>query len=166
MSMYEDFIDVSNFDRIFNQILTVKKGKNVVHSRLNFEDLAFSDRAHFLVDFIKSFEGITGVTYKILFWDDEFTILNAFNKYNIQTKEVRVNRSYLNTDIPGEVVSAEMLSVNEKLSYGLIDMHFNFEQAIEPSFNGRLQICLNRENCNILFDIYDDRGCDVFFLWK
>jgi hypothetical protein len=163
--MYEGFIDISNFDIVFKQILANKKGKNVVYSRLVLDGLVFSDRVHFLVDYINSTKGIMGVTYKLLFWEDDLNILNAFQKHGIQTKDIQVHSTYLNNETPGEIFYSEAL-LNNILLHGLISMHFNFERAIEPAFNVRLQICLNRGNGVILFDIYDDRGCDVYFLCK
>ena len=161
--MFKDFIDISNFDKVFKQILTNKKGENVVYSRLVLDGLVFSDRIHFLVDYINSTKGIKGVIYKLLFWEDDLDILGAFQKYSIQTKDIQVHTSYLNNETPGEIFYSETL-LNNNLLHGLVSMHFNFEHAIEPAFNVRLQICLNRENGVILFDIYDDRGCAVYFL--
>ena len=163
--MDENFIDISNFDKIFNQILAIKKGKNVVYSRMILDDLGASVRVHFIVDYVNSFKRTTGLTYKMLFWEDDLKIVNAFNEFTNLKNHVKIHRSYKNTEIPGEIFYSEKI-VNEILLRGLISMHFNFEHAIEPSFNARLQICINRENNNILLDIYDDRGCDVYFLYK
>ena len=42
--------------------------------------------------------------------------------------------------------------------------HFNFELAKEPSLNIRVQLAVNnKEKFSILFDIYDDRGCYVYY---
>ena len=42
--------------------------------------------------------------------------------------------------------------------------HFNFELAKEPSLNIRVQLAANnKEKFSILFDIYDDRGCYVYY---
>lgn len=163
--MYEDYVDISNFDKVFKQILAIKTGKNIIYNRLVLDGLAFSDRVHFLVDYINSTKGIMGVTYKLLFWEDDLNILNAFKRFGIQTNVVQVYRSYVGDETPGEIFYTETL-INDNLLRGLINMHFNFEHAIEPAFNIRLQICLNRDNVVILFDIYDDRGCDVYFLCK
>jgi len=163
--MHEKFIDISNFDKIFNQILAIKRGVNVVYSRMILDGLAVSERVHFLVDYINSFKEITGLTYKVLIWEDDLKIVSIFNEFINQKNHIKIHNSYKNTEIPGEIFYSEKI-VDENLLRRLISMHFNFEHAIEPSFNARLQICINRENNNILLDIYDDRGCDVYFLCR
>lgn len=161
--MHKDVINILNFDKVFDPILFNKKGNNVVYGRLVFDELSLSNRINFLVDNITLTNGITGIVYKLLFWEDDINIINSFKMFDIQERELHLHKSYINTDIPGEIFYNEDF-INTKLLQGLINLHFNFEHAIEPSFNARLLICLNRKNGIILFDIYDDRGCDVYFL--
>lgn len=46
----------------------------------------------------------------------------------------------------------------------ILNNHFNFEMAKEPSQNLRVQISVNLDNIIILLDIYDDRGFDIYYI--
>lgn len=158
------FIDSSNFDTTFLKLLKRKKANNVATSRFDLEAMEIQGKITFLYNLISSFNPFTGLTYKILFWENNETIREFLN-HNF-TKDIIQNKTpYKNGRLPG-IVYINTKKINTSSIKALLNNHFNYEIAKSPSLNIRIQICINHENLVVLLDIYDDRGFDMYCLNK
>lgn len=160
--MKNGVINSNDFDLFFKKILMKKEGHNIVNSRFDLEKLEFKFKADFIINLISSLNDIKGITCKILFWEDDLKVEKFINLYH-QNKAYTKTKSYKNGKKPG-IVFIDDISINESFLKLLLNSHFNFELAKEPSQNIRIQICVNLEKYIMLFDIYDDRGFFLYYI--
>jgi hypothetical protein len=159
-----DYIDSNNFNIYFDEILNKKPVKNVVDGRYNLEPIGILEKSKFVIKFLESIKEITGITYKLLFWENDKVIKDLVTPFN-RFIDSKISKSYQNTEVPG-VAFIENKQFNEIFMKTLLDNHFNFEMAVTPSLNLRIQICINNTAGFIyLLDIYDDRGFDIYHLY-
>jgi hypothetical protein len=115
----------------------------------------------FIVHKISEFE-FRKIVFKIIFWDDENRILDVINKkYDFDS--IISSKQYKNGATPG-VIFIEDSKLNVSFFRQILLLHFNFELAKDPCINMKLQIFFDFENDkDILLDIYDDRGFNVYY---
>lgn len=154
-------INSCNFNKYFKTLLEIKDEKNIVKGQFNLDNLVFEDRIAFIIKFISSINPVLGITYKILFWERDTKIKRFFNSTLPQIK-YKIATTYKDGKIPG-VIFVDDTTIDFSFFEKLLRGHFNFEMANEPSFNGRLQICISSEHLVFLLDIYDDRGFHIYF---
>ena len=155
-------VSSSNFDQNFKKLLKIKKGKNIANGRLCLELIKLNDKAELLILLISSLKSIIGITYKILFWEED-TKIDSFLELNFPNKKYEKVSSYKNGKQAGIIfVDDRVLDISFLES--VLNIHFNFEMAKEPSLNLRVQICVNLDNIVMLLDVYDDRGFDVYYV--
>lgn len=155
-------ISHNNFDSKFNKILKQKRGRNIVRSNFDIENISIDKKIDFIIHRITEFE-FRNIIYKIIFWDDNNRI-NDFlnNKYDFD--HIIVSKQYKNGATPG-VIFIEDTKINILFLRKILLLHFNFEFAKIPCINMKLQIFLKLiDNNDILIDIYDDRGFNIYFL--
>ncbi len=162
--MISKFIDSKNFDQNFDQILRKKKGEDLMKGRYDIESIDLELKSSFIIQFLHSFEPIKGITYKILFWEEDKQLSKLFNS-NCIKKEYQIINLYRNGETPG-ILFIDEKEFDEHFLEIILNNHFNYEFAVEPSLNMRLQICVNKINHIILFDIYDDRGFDTYHFFN
>ena len=157
--MIKSIINPSNFDVEFRKIRRNKRG--VAKSRIDFENIDVEAKIRLIMFLISKVSRLDSVVYKILFWErdgkiEEYLLKNMKGRY---TKA----RPYKNGARAGVIfIKEKMLDPNFLRS--ILLRHFNFELAKEPSLNIRVQLAANnKEKFSILFDIYDDRGCYVYY---
>lgn len=156
------FITSDNFDMKLGSILKNKISDNVVRARFDIQKIQHRAKLNFINDLIDSTNAVS-ITYKILFWEKsckiiELPLFGEESKYLIRNE-------YNGGEFPG-IVFLDSCKVNKDLLFNLLTNHFNYEQAKDPGLNIRLQIYIEY-NCNAqLFDIYDDRGFDLYYLMK
>lgn len=155
-------INSSNFDRNFKKLLKIKEGRDIASGRLCLESIKLKDKAELIILLISSLKSIIGITYKILFWEEDIKI-EKFLELNFPNKRYEKVLSYKNGKQAGVIfIDDGILDVSFLKS--VLDNHFNFEMAKEPSQNLRVQICVNLNNIIMLLDIYDDRGFDIYYV--
>jgi hypothetical protein len=155
-------IDSVSFDKKLGGILKTKEGKNLIKGRFDIESIQLKHKADFLISFISLQEEIFSITYKILFWEKDEVIERFFN-LNFSPKQYKINKTYRGGKLPGSVFVDES-GIDKIFLKTLLDSHFNYEMAKEPSLNIRVQLCINVKDIVVLLDIYDDRGFYIYYL--
>lgn len=150
------------FDKKLKNLLKPRQHKNLIKSQFDLEQTRFSRRSTLIISLLQSFIATSGVIYKILFWEKDKTI-EEFLKINSPYMAYSLITSYKNGKLPG-IVFLEGKSIDVKFLKSLLDQQFNYEMAIDPSINIRVQICINDPKVTTVFDIYDDRGFNLFFI--
>ncbi len=148
-------INSSNFDRNLKKLLKIKEGRNIANGRLCLESIKLKDKAELVILLISSLKSIISITYKILFWEEDIKI-EKFLELNFPNKRYEKVLSYKNGKRAGVIFIDDRI-LDESFLKSVLDNHFNFEMAKEPSQNLRVQICVNLNNIIMLLDIYDDR---------
>lgn len=160
--MKGEMINSKDFDLKFGKILKTKNGKNIAISRFDIENIDHSCKVDFIISFLFSLNNIIAITYKILHWEDDWKI-EEFIKSNNLNKGFEKKLPYKNGKSPGIIfIDDEVL--DKTFLIRLLNIHFNYEVALEPSQNLRIQLCVNLDSLIVLFDFYDDRGFDVYFI--
>ena len=155
-------INSSNFNQNFKKLLKIKKGRGIANGRLCIESIKLKDKAEFVILLISSLKSIIGITYKILFWEEDVKI-EKFLELNFPNKRYEKVLSYKNGKQAGAIfIDDGILDISFLKS--ILNNNFNFEMAKEPSQNLRVQISVNLDNIIILLDIYDDRGFDIYYI--
>jgi hypothetical protein len=160
--MNDFFINHNNFDENFKKILKQKKGKNIIRTRFYLEHSTIKFKINFLINYLNTISGFIAITYKILFWESDNKIIN-FLEENVS--DYNILSGYLNNKKPG-IVYISHKTIDLKFLESILINHFNYEKAKEPSINIRLQFAIETDIQIILFDIYDDRGLDAYFIEK
>lgn len=157
--MIKGVINPSNFDVEFRKIRRNKRG--IAKSRIDFENIDVEAKIRLIMFLISKVSRLDSVVYKILFWErdekiEEYLLKNMKGRY---TKA----KPYKNGARAGVIfIKEKMFDLNFLRS--ILLRHFNFELAKEPSLNIRVQLTANnKDKFSILFDIYDDRGCYVYY---
>lgn len=153
-----NIINSKNFNQKFSKILNTKKGENIIWGRYDIESVGIEEKNNFIIKLISG--QIIGVTYKILFWDNDEIIQNFINTNYKGNYSILTN--YANGEEPG-ILYIDDIDLNNFFFDKLLTNHFNYELAKDPSLNIRIQICINYINHIKLLDIYDDRGFDIYF---
>ena len=157
--MIKNVINPSNFDVEFRKIRRNKRG--IARSRIDFENIDVEAKIRLIMFLISKASHLDSVVYKILFWErdekiEEYLLKNMKGRY---TKA----RPYKNGARAGVIFIKEK-AFDPNFLRSVLLHHFNFELAKEPSLNIRVQLVANnKEKFSILFDIYDDRGCYVYY---
>jgi hypothetical protein len=160
--MFLQDIDCKSVDDFFRQRLSKKQDKNIVKGRVDIEHISLTKKSQFIYDIISSFNAISGCTYRILFWEKN-EIIESFFKLNFPKKEYIIYQPYKNKKSPG-ICFVRDLEIDKMFFKMLINNHFNFELAKNPSLCVRVQMYIYITGFKILLDIYDDRGFYLF--WK
>lgn len=163
MLMKKNNIGVNSFDKRLSKLLKNKRGKNVIVGRYNIENIDLSKKSVFVMKFLHSLKAVRGITYKVLYWEKNDDI-KEFITNSYPNKDFIISVPYRNGKCPGELY-LEDLGVEKNFLKKLLDNHFNFEMAKEPSYNLRVQICINQDEFITLLDVYDDRGFDIY-MWE
>lgn len=162
MTMDEYFINHKNFDQKFKRILKQKKGRNVIRTRFYLENSTSKFKINFLIDYVNNIKKFVAITYKILFWENDSNIVKFLDG---KVPDYDMTTGYKNNKKAGEVYVSSK-KVDLKLIESILIYHFNYELAKDPSFNIRLQFVVETDIQLILFDVYDDRGLDAYFIEK
>jgi len=102
---------------------------------------------------------VLGLTYKIMYWEQDERM-----KYLFSNKKYKLVVSYKHGKRPG-IIYLEDKIIDTVFLNTLLETHFNYEMAKDPSINMRVQLCLNQAYSIILLDIYDDRGFDIYYYY-
>lgn len=160
--METKIINSSNFDQNFKKLLKMKRGKGIASGRLCLESIKLKDKAELVILLISSLKSIIGITYKILFWEEDVKI-ERFLELNFPNKRYEKVLSYKNGKRAGVIfIDDGILDISFLKS--ILNNHFNFEMAKEPSQNMRVQISVNLDDVIMLLDIYDDRGFYIYYI--
>lgn len=158
-------INSNNFNTIVENILIVKGGKNVVKGRCDIEPIPLKNKSIFVIQLLKTLEEVKSITYKIFFWEKDELIKNFFN-LNLNSKDYKITVGYSDAEASG-VLFIDDKELDLSFIKTLLDTHFNYELGVFPSLNLRVQICVNNTDDFIyLLDVYDDRGFDIYYLFK
>ena len=131
---------------------------NYFQGRIALETVHFDQRCELFVGFLETFEHDLKVTYRIEFWDSLFDIRGIVLPFN-----PTFYNEHPNDEVPGEVCFTTNC-FNRDVASNILNRHFNFEQALIPSLNIRVQFCFFNDRNLIVVDVYDDRGCNILFL--
>lgn len=156
-----NIIDSSNFDKKFRVLLNKRRGKNVLNARFYMDDIGLMDKTDYLLSFVLLKGPISGIVYKILYWEKD-SVMRDFFGTNFHGKSFTIKNSYKGRQAPG-VIFVNDESMDKSFFKALLQYHFNFELGGTPSLNVRVQICFNMGKSIILLDIYDDRGFFLYF---
>jgi hypothetical protein len=159
--MIKKMIDSKNFDENFENLLKIKQGKNILKGRFDIESSQLVKKIDFIIYLLTSIKLIKGLTYKILFWEEVTPLQNLIECY--RDKKYIMTKPYKNRKLPGVIFIDDKI-LDELFLKELLTNHFNYEMAKDPSLNLRIQICVNQKDYITLFDIYDDRGFDTYYL--
>lgn len=156
---------IEEFELKFGKILKEKSGLGIPRMRIYMEEISeVSDKIAFLIDFYQNFGSYESFFLKLLFWENP----NQFIKDVICKEEPSslLNFSFCESNDPtipnvmwfnGETLDVSMLKE-------IVLWHFNYEMAKDPSCDMRVQFCLYISDKYMLWDVYDDRGCDVYWI--
>ena len=157
-----NYVNSANFDKRLGNLLKTKGDKNIIKGRFDTESIRLKQKSDFLISFVTLYKEIFSITYKILFWEKD-EILKRFFDLSFPAKYYKIDKVYRNGKLPGSIFVDEQ-SIDKPFLKILLDNHFNYEMAEEPSLNMRIQICINIKDFIVLLDIYDDRGFDIYYL--
>lgn len=160
--MIIEHIDSRNFDKNFKKLLETKKEKNIVRGRFDLESIELSKKSGFIINLLSSINSIVSLTYKVLFWEEDNKV-ESLIKSNFENIKYEIVTPYKQGKLPG-IVFIEEKTINNHFLEALLNNHFNYEMAVDPSLDMRVQLCINQENFITLLDIYDDRGFDIYYL--
>jgi hypothetical protein len=145
----------------FVKMTKSKKAKNIVYSRYHLDNLTFNNRLSFLHNFVTNFLiNYSKVNYKISYWEKDERVESVLKKIS-RNSVIELYRPYRGKIKSGIVFLSENI-LDVKFLNEIISVHFNHEQAKNPSLNMRLQISLECVEQIYFLDIYDDRGFDFF----
>ncbi len=161
--MVVEHITSKNFDKSLGELLKTKKADNVAKGRFDLEPIELTKKSSFIIDFLSSIKSIESLTYKILFWEKDSLIENFIKLNSSKDDSFKITLSYKN-DQPSGVAFLESKKIDKHFLKVLLDNHFNYEMAVDPSLNLRVQICINQKNIITVMDIYDDRGFDIYYI--
>jgi hypothetical protein len=154
-------INSHNFDANFKKILLDKSGENFIRGRYDIEGIQLKNKSGFVIQMLHAIKEIKSITYKILFWETDKTINDFFN-LNFNHKTYQIVANYTGKEIPG-VLFVDDEKFDKNFTKVLLNTHFNYELAVSPSLDLRVQICINNvDNFIFLLDVYDDRGFDIY----
>lgn len=154
-------IDYENIDEIFRQTLNRKPDRNNVKGIVNIEHISLNKKSQFVFEILSSFNVLSECTYRILFWERN-DVIEDFFKLNFPKKEHVVYIPYQDKKLPGICIVHD-IKIDEFFFKSLINNHFNFELAKEPSLCIRVQMCIHITGFKIFIDIYDDRGLYIYW---
>ncbi len=107
---------------ILKNCLKIRRGKNIAKGRFDLESIKLKAKAEVIILLISSLKSIIGITYKVLFWEED-TKIEDFFKLNFSNKKYEKASSYKNGKEPGIVF----------IDDEIIDIDF-FEVTIKQSF--------------------------------
>ncbi len=154
-------IDSKNFDENFENLLKIKKATNISKGRFDIESIQLNKKIDFIIYLLLSIKSTESITYKILFWEKVISLQNLIKSYDY--KKYILETPYEGGKMPG-IIFIDVNFLDKLFLKELLTNHFNFEMAKDPSLNLRIQICVNQKDYITLFDIYDDRGFDTYYL--
>ena len=154
-------------ETIFNSLKTVNDffSKHVKNNVIQNLDLQFlntnEEKKDFIYELLFSLKKDDRVIIRVLFWEKECKIEKLLQDMSHET--CIIYKTYDNKDIPGILfIDTNLIQYRKNIS-DLLMQHLNFELAIEPSLNIRVQILLNKNVNPLILDIYDDRGLNLVF---
>lgn len=112
--MVTTYIDSKNFEEKFKKILKSKTRKKVAKGRFDIETIPLNIRADFIIRWLHSFKTTLGLTYKILFWENDEKIQSLI-KTNFPNKDYYITISYKNSRSPGIVYLDDKIIHNKFL---------------------------------------------------
>jgi hypothetical protein len=71
-------ISSNNFDQNFQKLLKIKKGKNIAKGRLDLDPIKLNAKAELIILILASLKLSAGITFKILFWEEDAKIEDFF----------------------------------------------------------------------------------------
>ena len=156
-----EYINSENFDKELKEIIDSENGKKVGGARCSIDDIHISKKSKFVINFIQSLSSISGVTFKVLFWETQ-EVIESFFRETFPNKSYKMAISYGGGQEPG-VFFVDDNTPDTIFIKELLDHHFNFELAADPALNLRVFIAINQDNLTWLLEIYDDRG---FYMYQ
>ena len=136
--------------------------KNIIRANINLENLSIENKIELIYNLFLSNCNIKSLGYVIFSWEDdskiEKTISLSNNKFNLSKLS-----SYRNGSKPG-IFFLKNCEFNDLFLRTLLICHFNFEKGLKPSLNIKVHIYIICNNCQILLEIYDDRGLNFCYL--
>jgi hypothetical protein len=147
---------MDNITEVEKEFKIIKQKRFIVRNRLHIENINLENKILFLSNYIQNIKDVLDVTYRILSWED----INSLEE--ILKDKLYYKIDYRNGKRPGKIVLKEV-NIDFNFLQNILVSHFNYELALEPSVNIRPQILIRTSKYSIVFDIYDDRGVDVYY---
>ena len=76
-------IDSKNFDENFENLLKINQEKNILKGRFDIESSQLVKKIDFIIYLLTSIKLISGLTYKILFWEEVTPLQNLIECYRV-----------------------------------------------------------------------------------
>jgi hypothetical protein len=148
-----------NINNLFNAKLRKKRG--LIKGKIEMSHVFFDKKNDFILNILSLYK--YNIIYRILFWESDSKMKDLLEKYSVGDSYV-IYKSYNKKKRPGVLfIKGSCHSLDYELAKSILINHFNYELAKKPSLNMRVQIYLDCVNGEILLDIYDDRGLDLYF---
>ena len=153
------------FDIKFSKILKTKISPEIGRIRIFLEEISDTKlKVLFFQKFVARFAEHESFFVKLLFWESPEEFIEKVLLSKFDASKIKIIRQKSDDFSDPCVVWFHGDKLDSVLLYEIILWHFNFELAESPSANMRVQFSLTESGNQILWDVYDDRGCDVYWL--
>ncbi len=124
-----------------------------IWNRYYLDNYSFNKRVEFVTDLIKK-DVKEDFLLEIKFWDNTELVLDFFKKLK--------NKNYFLEDYKGGekpgIIIVDDKNLEIEFFTELLQCHYNYELAEEPSLNIKILLFINKKTDIIVYDFYDDRG--------
>ena len=151
----------SEFIEIYHSRVKYEAENKFVWNRYYLDNYLFNKRVDFVKKLIK--DSVKGeFLLEIRFWDDTKMILDFFK--NLKNKNYLLEE-YKGGEKPG-IIIVDDRDLDVTFFSDLLQCHFNYEQAEDPSLNIKILLFTNSDINLKVYDFYDDRGFIVNYYYK
>lgn len=157
-----DHLSKPEFDRLDNGSLRSEAG--VVRIRHHLDNLSIEQKVQYIMSAWDAQCPGSIISFRMLFWNGPDEVLAFLSPYRHMIRSQHVIRAPQVTQ-PNDGPEASAMDIeaeSEKLFEVVLRAHLNSELAQDPSINIRLRSISYSGKGFVLFDIYDDRGMDVY----
>lgn len=144
------------------KLLDSFESEGIFGARFHLDNIEHEDKAIKVTKFIQTFKAREGIIFRILIWQRSEDVCEFLSEF-CQIHSVNLLRDYSGKKAPG-IIEFQRSEMSFEQLRNLVSGHFNFEMALSPALNMRIQIKIASDTSVVFFDIYDDRGLNFFVI--
>lgn len=153
--------DIEKVNEHIEEIISNKTNKDVLKLRCDIEQLEVNGKIDRIFSLLEYFDEPSQIIYRIDFWQSSDEIIELIESRGMV--ECTMLKEYEKDAVPG-VILLETKSIRDDIMRELLFRHFNYELARVPAFNMKIQLLLAKNGRTCVFNFYDDRGFDTYFV--
>lgn len=138
---------------IYNNRTNYESDNKFIWNRYFLDNYSLNRRVDFVSELIKD-SVRNGFLVEVKFWDSTEKVLDFFK--NLKNKSY-VLKEYKDGQEPG-IIIVEDKELDIEFFSDLLQRHYNYEHAEDPSLNIQILLFIERGTDLIVYDFYDDRG--------